>query len=107
MTNETDNGNPYNEKIKLTRSEFIDKLNEGSMLVSFKKLDGNIRVMNCTLNGEKIPVDPKKDPTNDSKDIPRKDKNPDLLPVYDNAAKGWRSFYFENVFQVEKAPEEK
>lgn len=56
--------------------------------VTFKKVDGTIREMNCTLNESIIPKveNPKKSDT--------------LCTVWDNVLNEWRSFKFENITRV-------
>lgn len=67
--------------------------------VTFTKLNGDVRVMTCTLNPELLPV---KVVTEGEEEKPaRTIKNPNnSLPVYDINAEGWRSFVIKNITQV-------
>ena len=64
--------------------------------VTFTKVNGDIRVMECTLNPEVLP----KVVVNEDKPK-RERKNPEnSLAVYDVKAEGWRSFVIKNVNKV-------
>ena len=64
--------------------------------VTFTKVNGDIRVMECTLNPEVLP----KVVVNEDKPK-REKKNPETsLAVYDVKAEGWRSFVIKNVNKV-------
>jgi len=67
--------------------------------VTFTKLNGDVRVMTCTLNPALLPV---KVVTEGEEEKPaRTIKNPNnSLAVYDINAEGWRSFVIKNVTQV-------
>lgn len=67
--------------------------------VTFTKLNGDVRVMTCTLNPTLLPT---KVVTEGEEEKPaRIIKNPNnSLPVYDINAEGWRSFVIKNVTQV-------
>ena len=67
--------------------------------VTFTKLNGDVRVMTCTLNPTLLPA---KVVTEGEEEKPaRTIKNPNnSLAVYDINAEGWRSFVIKNVTQV-------
>ena len=66
--------------------------------VTFTKLNGDVRVMTCTLNPELLPA---KVVTEGEEKPARTIKNPNnSLAVYDINAEGWRSFVIKNVTQV-------
>ena len=75
----------------MTRNGFYAMLEEGDIEVVFtKKTDGSTRVMKCSKNmdGEKHPES-------------LRSGSPDtLITVYDIEAKGWRSFYSDNIQSV-------
>ena len=76
----------------MDRNEIVRELKEGLCRVDFTKVNGESRVMLCTLNFDDIPVEahPK---NNDSVD-----KWPEnLVKAYDVDAKGWRSFKMDSV----------
>lgn len=63
--------------------------------VTFTKKDGTVRVMKCTRNLKLIPGEhhPDDDSTNDR-------TSPDVLPVWDLEAEGWRSFRLDSVISM-------
>ena len=73
------------------------KINE-SVTVTFTKVDGSVRVMNCTLKPELLPVVEVK-PLQEGKQ-PRKESTTSIR-VYDLEKKEWRSFTTKNVTRVE------
>ena len=74
-------------------SELRTELSNRKVQVTFTKVNGDIRVMECTTNTNLIPpsqwplgkVEISKDTTNKT------------IRVFDTKAQGWRSFVFENV----------
>jgi len=83
------------------KDELVSKLRKGSCVVSFTKVNGDKRVMTCTLNSKLIPAEfapknePKPDPTPEKA---KAMKESNVVPVFDTLAMGWRSFKAENVF---------
>lgn len=61
------------------------KLNEGTMKVTFIKQDGTPRVMNCTTNPKVIP------------ETASTRKSVDIMTVFDVDVKDWRSFRWDRV----------
>ena len=78
--------------------ELIDKdtiknaLHEKVCKVTFTKINGDERVMFCTLNEAMIPSDAASVDRSSSKK-----ENLDVQPVYDVKAAGWRSFRWDSV----------
>lgn len=71
-----------------------DMLRVGPAQVIFTKKDGTERIMNCTLQAERLPkVEVKEDK------VPRK-QNTDTLAVYDLDNQGWRSFTIKSVKSI-------
>jgi hypothetical protein len=73
--------------------DLIEKLKEETLVVTFKKLDGDERVMTCTKSFDVIPEESR----------PKTDKEPKAgtVTVWDINAKGWRSFKYDRVTKVE------
>jgi hypothetical protein len=73
--------------------DLIEKLKEETLVVTFKKLDGDERVMTCTKSFDAIPEESR----------PKTDKEPKAgtVTVWDINAKGWRSFKYDRVTKVE------
>ena len=66
-----------------------NKLFDGTVQVVFTKKDGSERIMNCTLHEDYVPE------IKGTKAI-----NPDVIAVYDVDAKGWRSFRWDSIKEV-------
>lgn len=73
---------------ELFRSWLISMLRTTDVTVTFKKTNGDLRVMNCTLRSDVIPnVDPK--------------ENAVLCTVWDLEKNAWRSFRFDHVTNID------
>ena len=77
--------------------ELLDKdtiknaLHEKICKVTFTKINGDERIMYCTLNESMIPSDITSETTRS------KTENPAVQPVYDVNAPGWRSFRWDSI----------
>lgn len=69
-------------------------LHNGPVKVIFTKKDGTERIMNCTLKSDLTEVYEKKTDK-------IKEANPDVCAVYDLDVKGWRSFRFDSIKNIE------
>ena len=79
--------------------EDLEKLLEQNVLVvDFTKLNGDKRVMTCTLREDIKPAATKKDPM--SQKAVRKVSDT-VVSVWDVNAKGWRSFRYDRVNAVD------
>lgn len=70
-------------------------LNERVVTVTFKKKNGDIRVMDCTTNLDSVP--PSAWPT--GKISLSEESRDNTIRVYDVKAQGWRSFVVKNVVE--------
>lgn len=68
-------------------------LKEIEVELTFKKVNGEIRKMRCTLNEEKIPED-KKTTGNGKRKIPT-----DSIAVFDLEKQDWRSFRYDSIIE--------
>ena len=68
-----------------------------SVEITFKKVDGSLRVMNCTLNPELLPKQTEPTPGSEVKE---RKVNPDVKPVFDMDAQAWRSFRWDSIISV-------
>lgn len=76
-----------------SRAELTKALSEQNAEILFTKKDGTDRVMKCTLRSEvAIPYEKKTDRTREGK--------PNILPVWDLEADGWRSVNIETIKEV-------
>jgi len=75
-----------------TQDDLNKQLREGTLIVTFNKLNGDERVMTCTKKLDLIPEDSR----------PKTDKEPPKgnVNVWDLSAKGWRSFKYDRVTKV-------
>ena len=71
------------------RSEMMESLQNG-----LSEVNGDVRVMTCTLDDTIIPADflPKTSAMLDAVEVPQT-----IIKTYDVNAEGWRSFRVENV----------
>lgn len=81
---------------KQIRTEMIKELQAGTKVVTFTKVNGEQRVMTCTLDANLIP-----DPIEIKADKSPKPVNEEVLPVWDVNANGWRSFRIDSVVSFE------
>jgi hypothetical protein len=81
----------------MNREEIVDRLKQGLLEVTFNKVNGDKRVMTCTLQEGVIPAATKKDPLSLKK---VREVNPEVVSVWDTNATGWRSFRVANVTNV-------
>ena len=70
-------------------------LNDGVANIHFLKSDGTERVMKCTLDRKVVPQVVSEEP----KKV--RAISPDVLPVYDIEAQGWRSFRWNSIIKVD------
>ena len=82
----------------LNKDVIIENLHKGVCTVTFTKVNGEERVMQCTLSESLLPAQ-----TDVEEQIQKKKPNPDVLAVWDTVAEGWRSFRWDSVkdFKVE------
>ena len=78
----------------MNRREMINELQSGICEVEFTKVNGETRVMKCTLDPSVIPPATKEDPLSQKK---IRSVNEEVLPVWDVGKEQWRSFRIENV----------
>ena len=78
-----------------TRDGLIDMLRNNIVVVTFTKVNGDERVMTCTLVSKHIP----NAPTTNGEVVLKESKN-QTISVWDTNAQGWRSFRVENVKSI-------
>lgn len=81
-----------------TREDLLDILLHGVVVITFNKLNGDERVMTCTLVPEHLPPATREDPLSQTKIRNIEDKT---IVVWDLSAKAWRSFRYDRVSKVE------
>ena len=84
-------GIPTKEDLKLLLSQNV-------LTVDFTKLNGDKRVMTCTLREDMKPAATKSDPLSQKK---VREVSDAVVSVWDVNAKGWRSFRYERINAVD------
>lgn len=86
----------YTTGMELTKEIIKNRLKEECLTVTFKKVDGTERVMNCTLQESFLP---KLEITTEPKKV-KKDSDTNLS-VWDLDKNSWRSFRIEGIIKIE------
>lgn len=76
------------------RNEYVNLLSHNVCQVTFTKLNGEIRVMPCTLKEDLLP-------TRTTASAEAKKQKEDVLSVFCTDKKEWRSFRVDNVTNIE------
>jgi len=79
-----------------TRDGLVDLLRHNIVSVTFTKVNGEERVMDCTLQAKLIP----NAPTQNGELIVEDKSTSNNIAVWDVKAQGWRSFRIANVKNV-------
>jgi len=88
-------GIPTKEELKLLLSQNV-------LTVDFTKLDGDKRVMTCTLREDIKPAATKSDPMSQKK---VREVSDAVVSVWEVNAKGWRSFRYDRINAVDVVEE--
>jgi hypothetical protein len=76
------------------RQWLADMMRDQMVVVTFEKRDGTQRVMKCTLQENVVvPYETKTDR--------KKEKNDDVLAVWDLEASAWRSFKLDSIREIQ------
>ena len=79
-----------------TRDGLVDMLKNNVVVVTFTKVNGEERVMTCTLQASHIP----NAPTQKGELVVEKKSNSNTVSAWDVNANGWRSLRVENVKSI-------
>ena len=74
----------------MDKEQILKDLHSGVCKVVFTKVNGENRVMHCTLEESLLPAQ-----QDIEEAIQKKKPNPEVLAVWDVEAKGWRSFRWD------------
>jgi hypothetical protein len=85
----------------LNKQKLLEQLRDGVVTVSFTKVNGERRDMQCTLNETLLPPKPTLNEQFEAMATPKRKDNPAVQSVWDINVKGWRSFRWENVIEEE------
>ena len=86
----------------MNRQEMISALKEDVCRVTFKKVNGDTRLMYCTLKSDFLPENDRM--INEAGFEPTKQVNEKVLAVWDIDVKGWRSFRIDSVTHFDSNP---
>ena len=75
------------------KSTILEAARQGVITVRFTKMNGDERIMKCTLLSEYLPQQ------KDIEEVSTKE-NSNLLAVWDVEANGWRSFRIDSVISL-------
>ena len=75
----------------MKRETLIKNLQNKVMKITFTKVNGEERIMDCTLQEHMIPAT----------DANKRKQNEDVLPVFDINKGEWRSFRLDSIINVE------
>ena len=75
----------------MKRDTLVKNLQSRAMRITFTKVNGEERIMDCTLQEHMIP----------ETDANNRKQNEDVLPVFDINKGGWRSFRLDSIINVE------
>lgn len=84
----------------IEREELQALLQEKVMEVTFTKINGDKRIMECTLQASVLPPAKKDEPITQKK---VRAINPEVMSVWDTNANGFRSFRMANILEVKEA----
>ena len=82
----------------MTYQEYLDNLKSAVCEVTFNKVNGEQRIMTCTLMEDVLPPATKTEPLTQKK---VREINENVVSVWDVNAQGWRSFRVANVTNFE------
>ena len=86
----------------MNREEMINFLKEDVCRVTFNKVNGDTRLMYCTLNHSFLPGNDRM--VNQVGFESKKQVNEKILAVWDIDAQGWRSFRIDSVTHFDMNP---
>lgn len=86
----------------IERNTLEQQLKENIMEVTFNKINGDKRIMSCTLSKNVVPPATKKDPMTQEK---IRKINEEVMSVWDTNANGFRSFRMANIVEVKQLKE--
>ena len=84
--------------------DLVEQLQKGVLTVTFLKLDGDKRIMDCTKSFDVIPKEhhPKTDNSVLDEKVSVEPTKVGLVTVWDINARGWRSFKYDRIQSVDK-----
>jgi len=83
------------------RDTLLKDLRTHVLEVHFTKVNGEQRIMRCTLKPEMLPESYRNDIQERKEEQNFHKENPDVIAVWDLGENGWRSFRIDSVFYCE------
>lgn len=82
----------------LKREQYIELLQAGEVSVTFKKKDGEVRTIRCSLNEDLLPPKPQVEFK-----VEQSDRNTHIeqIRVFDLDSMSWKSFIIDKVIMIE------
>lgn len=91
-----------NETQQLEYKAYVKTLlTSGATLVTFTKVDGTIRELNCTLRPDLLPVVEFVELVEGAEPKKERKVNPNIQTAFDLDKKEWRSFKYDSVISIE------
>ena len=87
------------------RDEILKDLRSYVIEVHFDKVNGDHRVMRCTLRPDLLPPSYREDVNEQKQETEFHQTNPDVIAAWDVQKGGWRSFRVDNVKYVQNVNE--
>ena len=82
--------------LNLSQDEIVNTLRQGVYEVTFNKVNGEQRVMPCTLKEDLLPAATQKDVVSET----AKERKGDAISVWCTDAQAWRSFKLANFISI-------
>ena len=82
--------------LSLSRDEILNTLRQGIYEVTFNKVNGEQRVMPCTLKEDLLPAATQKEVVSET----AKERKGDAISVWCTDAQAWRSFKLANFISI-------
>lgn len=82
--------------LSLSRDEILNTLRQGIYEVTFNKVNGEQRVMPCTLKEDLLPAATQKEVVTET----AKERKGDAISVWCTDAQAWRSFKLANFISI-------
>ena len=80
-----------------TKESMVESLHKGICKVTFEKVDGTTRIMNCTLKPTILAQESGGGFIQKETQLTEEAKNSEVVPVWDIDSQGWRSFRVGSV----------
>jgi len=89
----------------VNRDDILKELRKYVMEVTFNKVDGNERIMRCTLRADLLPPSYREQLSEQKQEEDFHQTNPEVIAAWDVQKGGWRSFRIDSVTYVQSVDE--